>query len=110
MGKFSTRNAGKRQHILRHRRFHDLPELNQAIRELLVRLNDRPFRKRDGSRSSGLWRWSSRRGIGCKPNVQRSPESLRGYRPERRHRAILAKLVGDVAEAVPSVLSFFRQK
>jgi transposase len=37
---------------LRHRRFHDLSELNQAIRELLVRLNDRPFRKRDGSRSS----------------------------------------------------------
>jgi hypothetical protein len=29
-----------------------LPELNQAIRELLVRLNERPFRKRDGSRSS----------------------------------------------------------
>src|SRR6202046_2103302 len=27
---------------LRHRRFHDLSELNQAIRELLVRLNDRP--------------------------------------------------------------------
>ena len=37
---------------LRHRRFHDLAELNQAIRELLVRLNDRAFRKRDGSRSS----------------------------------------------------------
>ena len=37
---------------LRHRRFHDLVELNQAIRELLIRLNDRAFRKRDGSRSS----------------------------------------------------------
>src|SRR6202167_4879561 len=37
---------------LRHRRFHDLSELNQTIRELLVRLNDRAFRKRDGSRSS----------------------------------------------------------
>jgi transposase len=37
---------------LRHRRFYDLAELNQAIRELLVTLNDRPFRKRDGSRSS----------------------------------------------------------
>jgi hypothetical protein len=37
---------------LRHRRFHDLVELNQAIRELLIRLDDRPFRKRDGSRSS----------------------------------------------------------
>jgi len=37
---------------LRHRKFFSLADLNQAIRELLVRLNDRPFRKRDGSRSS----------------------------------------------------------
>jgi len=37
---------------LRNRKFFSLPELNQAIRELLARLNERPFRKRDGSRSS----------------------------------------------------------
>jgi transposase len=37
---------------LRNRKFFSLPELNQAIREMLVRLNERPFRKRDGSRSS----------------------------------------------------------
>jgi transposase len=37
---------------LRNRKFFSLAELNQAIRELLVRLNERPFRKRDGSRSS----------------------------------------------------------
>ena len=37
---------------LRNRKFFNLPELNQAIRELLVRLNDRSFRKRDGSRAS----------------------------------------------------------
>lgn len=37
---------------LRHRKFFSLEELNQAIRELLVRLNQRPFRKRDGSRAS----------------------------------------------------------
>jgi transposase len=37
---------------LRHHRFFSVEEANQAIRELLVRLNDRPFRKRDGSRSS----------------------------------------------------------
>jgi transposase len=37
---------------LRNRKFFSLPELNQAIRELLVRLNERPFRKRDGSRAS----------------------------------------------------------
>jgi transposase len=36
---------------LRKRKFFSLPELNQAIRELLVRLNERPFRKRDGSRA-----------------------------------------------------------
>lgn len=37
---------------LRHRRFFDVAEINQAIRELLVQLNRRPFRKREGSRAS----------------------------------------------------------
>jgi transposase len=37
---------------LRHRKFFHLAELNQAIGELLVRLNQRPFRKREGSRAS----------------------------------------------------------
>jgi hypothetical protein len=37
---------------LRNRKFFSLADLNQAIRELLVRLNERPFRKRDGSRAS----------------------------------------------------------
>src|ERR1035441_6409066 len=37
---------------LRKRRFFHLAEVNQAIQELLVRLNDRPFRKREGSRRS----------------------------------------------------------
>ncbi len=37
---------------LRHRRFFSLAELNQAIRELVDRLNQRPFRKRSGSRAS----------------------------------------------------------
>jgi transposase len=36
---------------LRNRKFFSLQELNQAIREMLVRLNERPFRKRDGSRT-----------------------------------------------------------
>jgi transposase len=36
----------------RKRRFFSLGEVNQAIQELLVRLNDRPFRKREGSRRS----------------------------------------------------------
>lgn len=37
---------------LRKRRFFSIEELNQAIRELLVHLNQRPFRKRAGSRAS----------------------------------------------------------
>ncbi len=35
---------------LRKRTFFSLGEVNQAIAELLVRLNERPFRKREGSR------------------------------------------------------------
>ena len=37
---------------LRKRKFFTLGEVNQAIQELLVRLNNRPFRKREGSRRS----------------------------------------------------------
>jgi transposase len=37
---------------LRHRRFFRLEEVNCAVRELLERLNQRPFRKREGSRAS----------------------------------------------------------
>jgi transposase len=37
---------------LRHRQFFSLNELNEAIRELLERLNNRPFRKLPGSRRS----------------------------------------------------------
>jgi transposase len=37
---------------LRHRKFFSLAELNASIRDLLVRLNDRPFRKQPGSRRS----------------------------------------------------------
>ena len=37
---------------LRHRNFFRLAELNPAIRELLEKLNQRPFRKRPGSRAT----------------------------------------------------------
>src|SRR6202165_1651458 len=37
---------------LRHRRFFRLEDVNCAVRELLERLNQRPFRKREGSRAS----------------------------------------------------------
>ncbi len=38
--------------VLRHEKFFSLPELNQAIAQLLERLNQRPFRKREGTRAS----------------------------------------------------------
>lgn len=37
---------------LRHRKFCSLGDLNEAIAELLEKLNQRPFRKREGSRAS----------------------------------------------------------
>ena len=37
---------------LRHQKFFRLADLSKAIRELLERLNQRPFRKREGSRAS----------------------------------------------------------
>jgi transposase len=37
---------------LRHRRFYSVAELNEAIIELRDRINNRPFRKREGSRAS----------------------------------------------------------
>jgi len=37
---------------LRKRTFYSLAELNQAIAQLLVRLNHKPFRKREGTRAS----------------------------------------------------------
>ena len=39
---------------LRHRKFFSLEELNAAIRELLTKLNQRPFRRRDGSRATAF--------------------------------------------------------
>jgi len=37
---------------LRHRRFFSVMEANQAVRQLLERVNQKPFRKRPGSRAS----------------------------------------------------------
>jgi transposase len=39
---------------LRHRKFFALEDLNEAIRELLAKLNRRPFRKRDGCRATAF--------------------------------------------------------
>ena len=37
---------------LRHRKFFSIEELNQAIRDLRDRINQGPFRKREGSRAT----------------------------------------------------------
>ncbi len=39
---------------LRNRQFFSLEELNAAIRELLIELNNRPFKKLDGCRASAF--------------------------------------------------------
>jgi hypothetical protein len=39
---------------LRHRKFFSIEELNQVVRELRDRINQRPFRKREGSRATQL--------------------------------------------------------
>ena len=38
--------------VLRHRRFTSLAELNEVIGDLVTRLNDKPFKKLEGSRAS----------------------------------------------------------
>ncbi len=38
--------------VLRHRRFTSLAELNEVIAELVTRINDKPFKKMEGSRAS----------------------------------------------------------
>jgi hypothetical protein len=38
---------------LRHRRFHSIGEVNEAVQDLLKRLNERPFKKREGKLLEG---------------------------------------------------------
>src|SRR5260370_3851529 len=51
---------------LRHRKFFSLTEVNAAIGELLERLNQRPFRKREGCRAS-LFAALDRAALGALP-------------------------------------------
>jgi hypothetical protein len=57
---------------LRHRRFFQHAEINESVRELLVRLNERPFRKREGSRTSRFRVWIVRHCNRCRPGVSTS--------------------------------------
>jgi transposase len=59
---------------LRNRKFFSIEELNQAIRELRDRINQRPFRKREGSRTTQF----------CGGGQARSESAARrAFRPER---------------------------
>jgi transposase len=58
---------------LRHRKFCSLAELNQAIRELLDKLNQRPFRKRPGCRAS-LFQELDRPALGPLPQDRFEPQ------------------------------------
>ena len=49
---------------LRHHRFFSLAELNEKIGELLEKLNQRPFRKREGSRAGQSRSWKAPVGQG----------------------------------------------
>ena len=53
--------------VLRHQRFTSLTQLNQAIGQLLIKLNERPFKKMDGSRKAWFERWD-------KPALKPLPE------------------------------------
>jgi hypothetical protein len=51
-GSFGYRPKKSAHAALRNRKFFSIEELNHAIRELRDRINQRPFRKREGSRAT----------------------------------------------------------
>ncbi len=59
---------------LRHQKFFRLEDVNRAIRELLERLNQRPFRKHEGSRAS-LFESLERRALRSLPDPRREAAS-----------------------------------
>jgi hypothetical protein len=62
---------------LRHRRFRSLSDLNMAIAELLDRLNERSFRRREGSRRS-VFESLDRAALRVLPAERRDSESGAG--------------------------------
>jgi transposase len=90
---------------LRHRKFFGLAELNQAIRELLAQLNQRPFRKRPGCRAS-LFQELDRPALGPLPRERYEFHSWATARVnidyhvefERHYYSVPHTLVGQVVE------------
>jgi hypothetical protein len=75
---------------LRHRKFFSLAELNQAIRELLDKLNQRSFRKRSGCRAS-LFQELDRPALGPLP---RERYELHQWATARVNIALVAQPLG----------------
>jgi hypothetical protein len=63
---------------LRNRKFFNLEETNQAVGELLVQLNQRPFRKREGSLAVCFKPWTGPRYGRCLPS---GSISVNGHAP-----------------------------
>src|SRR5215471_11437008 len=78
---------------LRHRKFFSLPDLNQAIAELLEKLNRRSFKKRDGSRRS-LFETIDR-------------PALRPLPPERYDQSLWSKAVVNIDYHIQFDHSFY---
>ena len=72
---------------LRHQKFFRLADLNKAIRELLERLNQRPFRKREGSRAICVRRSGTQRftPVACR-TVRHEPVVLCASQHRLPHR------------------------
>jgi transposase len=92
---------------LRHRRFFDLASLNEAIAELLEKLNARPFRKRPDASRRSLFEQLDRPAL--KP-LRADPYALAYWKPvranidyhvevERHYYSVPYQLVGEQLEA-----------
>jgi transposase len=91
---------------LRHRKFFSIAELNEAIAALLERLNQRPFRKREGTRASlfaaldqpalkplPVERYSAADWKNCRANIDYHIEV------DRHYYSVPYQLVGQLLEA-----------
>ena len=103
---------------LRHRKFLSIGELNEAIAELLQRLNQRPFRKREGTRASlfaaldqpalkplPVERYTAAEWKSCRANIDYHVEV------DRHYYSVPYQLVGQQLEAraTYSTVEIFRR-
>jgi len=105
---------------LRHRRFFSLAELNSAIAQLLVDLNARPFKRREGSRAS-LFAEIERAALRALPLTRYQFATWKKAKVhldyhvevERAYYSVPYKLIGKTVEvrlSAHSVEIFYRQQ